>query len=292
MKGFVDHADLIQKDKPLQLRRNNMSRLIQPETYPPCLQAKPTIANRISPCRKPASVSSDVQQIVSGQSHFSAAGSTRNALWPENSYDISGTNLESERQVGVPLLENLQMLSKPFKNPSPVPTYDIHWETCPTKKMRSLVAHQSVDEPRDLTLKNVASSAPQIFDGRSSSSAAGTTSGCSNPRFKDQYLLPGIDHDGEQMYFILTNHDLRYSPNDYQKATTAEADVACWETCPTKEMSSLVAHQSVDEPRDLILENETQQESSRPCSKLSTSVEDDVCQEKLLTAKTAILSMD
>jgi hypothetical protein len=57
-------------------------------------------------------------------------------------------------------------------------------------------------------------------------------------------------------------------------------------------MSSLVGHQSVDEPRDLDLENKMQQESSRSCSKLSTSVEDDACQEKLLTAETTVLSMD
>jgi hypothetical protein len=182
------------------------------------------------------------------------------------------------------------MFSKPLEKLSPVPTDDICWETCPTKETSPLVAHQSVDEPRDLTLENVASSMPQIVDGRSSSSAAGTT--CSNPCPENQYLLPGIDHDGEQMYFILTNRDLWYSPDECQKATTAVADVACWETCPMKEMSSLVTHQSVDELRDLALENESQQESSRPCSKSSTSEEDDMCQEKLLTAKTAVLSTD
>ena len=94
-KGFVDHADPIQKDEPLQLRRNDTSHSDQ----------------------------------------------------PENSNDISGTNLESEHQVGVPPLENLQMLSKPLKKPSPVPTDDTCWETCPTKEMSPLVAHQSVDEP-------------------------------------------------------------------------------------------------------------------------------------------------
>jgi hypothetical protein len=138
-KGFVDHANLIRKDEPLQLRRNNTS--------------------------------------CSNQ--------------PENSYDTSGTNLESEHQVGVPLLENLQMFSKPFKNSLPVSTNDI-----------------------------------------------------------------------------------------------------CWETCPTKATSLLVTHQSVDEPQGLALENESQQEPLRSCLKSSTSVEDNVCQEKLLTAKTAVLSID
>ena len=142
-KGFVEHAELIQKDEPLQLRRNDTS--------------------------------------CSDQ--------------PENPYDISGTNLESEHQVGVPPLEYLQMSSKPFEKLSPVSTDDIHWETCPTKETSPLVAHQSVDEPRDLTLENVASSVSQIVDGRSSSSAAGTTH--SNPCPESQYLLPGIDHDGK-----------------------------------------------------------------------------------------------
>ena len=94
------------------------------------------------------------------------------------------------------------------------------------------------------------------------------------------------------MYFILINQDLWYSFDDCQKATTAEADVACWETCPMKETNSLVAHQSVDEPRDLDLENKSQQELLRSCSRSSTLLEDDMRQEKLLIAETTILSMD
>jgi hypothetical protein len=84
------------------------------------------------------------------------------------------------------------------------------------------------------------------------------------------------------MYFVLTNRDLQYSLND---------DV-CWETHLTKETNSLVAHQNVDEPRDLVLENKTQQESSRSCSKPSTSMGNDMRQEKRLTAETTVLSTD
>jgi hypothetical protein len=134
MKDFVGYAETlasIAKDHTLLLRRNNMSRSIQLETYPPLPQENTGPDVKISLHCEVADVASAVQQVVNRQSGPSTARTACSSPCPADQY-------EGKRMCFVLTNRDLQYSSEVGQEASTTVVDDARWETCPTNKMDDL----------------------------------------------------------------------------------------------------------------------------------------------------------